>query len=67
MDMKLLLQSLKHMIIGQFLAWDYEVSKNDYNEAKNEHKDLLRPQRFGFVIKCLKEFDMANPKRNEAI
>jgi hypothetical protein len=35
--------------------------------VKNEHKDLLKPQRFGFVVKCLKEFDMANPKRNEAI
>ncbi len=34
---------------------------------KNEHKDLLRQQRFGFVAKCFKEFDMANAKKIEAI
>ncbi len=34
---------------------------------ENEHKDLLRHQRLGFVAQCLKEFDMANAKKIEAI
>jgi len=38
--------------------------KNAYNETKNEHKDLLRQQRLGFVAKCFKEFDMAKCKTN---
>jgi hypothetical protein len=37
--------------------------KNAYNEAENEHKDLLRQQRLGFVAKHFKEFDMANAKK----
>jgi hypothetical protein len=35
--------------------------------VENKHKDSLRQQRFGFVAKCLKEFDMANAKQIEAI
>jgi hypothetical protein len=34
---------------------------------ENEHKNLLRQQRFGFVAKRLKEFDMANVRQIEAI
>jgi hypothetical protein len=37
------------------------------NEAENEHKDLLKHQRLGFVVKGLKEFDMANARKIEAI
>jgi len=35
--------------------------------VENEHKNLLRQQRFGFVAKHLKEFDMANVRQIEAI
>jgi hypothetical protein len=38
-----------------------------FNEAENEHKDLLRQQRLGFVAKCLKEFNLANARKIEAI
>jgi hypothetical protein len=41
--------------------------KNAYNEAKNEHKDLLKQHKLGFVAKHFKEFDMANAKQIEAI
>jgi hypothetical protein len=34
---------------------------------ENEHKDLLRQQRFGFAAMHLKEFDMANAKKIKAI
>jgi hypothetical protein len=43
----------------KFLQW--------FNEKENNHKDLLKQQRFGFIVKCLKEFDMANAKKIEAI
>jgi hypothetical protein len=32
-----------------------------------KHKDLLRQQRLNFVAKCLKEFDMVNARKFEAI
>jgi hypothetical protein len=38
-----------------------------YSEAENEHKDLLKQQRLGFVAKRFKEFDMANVKKIEII
>ncbi len=34
---------------------------------ENEHNENLRHQRFNFVTKHLKEFDMANVKAIEAI
>ncbi len=46
---------------------EYQKHLQRFNEAENEHKDLLRQQRFGFVAKCLKEFDMANAKKIEVI
>ncbi len=33
----------------------------------NKHKDSLRQQRFGFVVKCFKEFNMANVRKIEAM
>jgi hypothetical protein len=35
--------------------------------VENEHKDNLKQQRFDFVTKYLKEFDMANARKIEAI
>jgi hypothetical protein len=46
---------------------EYQKCLQQFNEAKNEHKDLLKQQRFGFVAKCFKEFDMANAREIEAI
>jgi hypothetical protein len=46
---------------------EYQKRLQWFNEVENEHKDLLKQQRLGFVIKCLKEFDMANAKKIEAI
>jgi len=41
---------------------EYQKRLQRFNEAKNKHMDLLKQQRLGFVIMCLKEFDMANVK-----
>jgi len=46
---------------------EYQKYLQWYNEAKNKHKDLLRHQKLGFVVQCLKEFDMANVKKVEVI
>ncbi len=46
---------------------DYKKCLEQFNEAKNEYKDLLRQQRFSFVAKHLKEFDMANVRKIDAI
>jgi hypothetical protein len=46
---------------------EYQKCLQQFNEVENEHKDLLRNQRLGFVAKHLKEFDMANVKKIEAI
>jgi hypothetical protein len=46
---------------------EYKKCLQQFNEVKNEYKDLLRQQRFGFVAKHLKEFDMANARKNETI
>jgi len=45
----------------------YQKCLQWFNEAKNEHKDNLRQQRFSFVVKRLKEFDMANARKIEVI
>jgi hypothetical protein len=59
-DTRSLANSLHEFLEYQkFLQW--------FNEAKNEYKDLLRKQGFGFVVKCLKEFDMANVKKIKVI
>jgi len=57
-------QSLANFL-HEFL--EYQKCLQWFNEAKNEHKDLSRKQRLGFVVKCLKEFDVANAKKIEAI
>ncbi len=77
MEMMLLLGSLK-----QWTSWklvtrasanslheflEYQKCLQRFNEVENEHKDLLRQQRFTFVAKRLKEFDMANVRKIEAI
>jgi hypothetical protein len=36
-------------------------------KTENDHKDLLKQQRFGFIVKHFKEFDMANARKIEAI
>jgi hypothetical protein len=46
---------------------EYQKCLQQFKEARNEHKDLLRQQRLGFVVKHLKEFDLANARKNEAI
>ncbi len=46
---------------------EYQKCLQRFNEAENEQKDLLRQQRLGFVIKRLKEFDMANARKMKAI
>jgi hypothetical protein len=47
--------------------FEYKKCLQWFNEVENEHKDLLRQQRFDFVVKCFKEFDMVNAKKIEAI
>jgi hypothetical protein len=47
--------------VHEFL--EYQKCLQRFNEAENEHEDLLRKQRLGFVAKRLKEFDMANVKK----
>jgi hypothetical protein len=44
----------------------YQKCLQWFNEAENKHKDLLRQQRFGFVVKHFK-FDMVNERKIEAI
>ncbi len=46
---------------------DYQKHLQQFCEAKNEHKDNLKPQMLAFVAKCFKEFDMANVTKIEAI
>jgi hypothetical protein len=46
---------------------EYQKGLQWFNELENEHKDLLKQQRFGFVAKRFKEFDMANVKKFGAI
>ncbi len=38
-----------------------------FNEAENEHKDLLKQQRLDIVAKHFKEFNISNAKKKEAI
>jgi hypothetical protein len=45
----------------------YQKCLQWFNEAENEHKDLSKQQRFGFVVKHFKEFDMVNEKKIETI
>jgi hypothetical protein len=46
---------------------EYQKGLQWFNELENEHKDLLKQHRFGFVAKRFKEFDMANVKKIGAI
>jgi hypothetical protein len=46
---------------------EYQKCLQRFNGVENEHKDLLKQQRFGFVVKHLKEFDMTNVRKVEAI
>jgi len=46
---------------------EYQKCLQWFNEAEIEHKDLLRQQLLGFVVKCLKEFDLVNARKIEAI
>ncbi len=45
---------------------EYQKCIQQFNEVENKHKDLLKHQRFG-IAKHLKEFDMANARKIEAI
>jgi hypothetical protein len=53
-------QSLANFL-HEFL--EYKKCLQQFNDVENEHKDLLRQQRFGFVVMHLKEFDMASAKK----
>jgi hypothetical protein len=44
----------------------YQKCLQWFNELEKEHKDLLKQQRFGFVVKHFK-FDMVNERKIEAI
>jgi hypothetical protein len=57
-------QSLANSV-HEFL--EFQKCLEQFNEVENKHKDLLRQQRLGFVVKCLKEFDMANVRKTEVI
>ncbi len=57
-------QSLANSL-HEFLKYHKWLKK--FNETKNEHKDNLRHQRFSFVVKRVKEFDMANARKIEVI
>jgi hypothetical protein len=46
---------------------EYQKHLQQFNEAENGHKDLLKQQRFSFVAKHLKEFYLANARKIEAI
>jgi len=46
---------------------EYHKCLQWFNETKNDHMDLLRQQKFGFIVKCFKEFDVANVRKIEAI
>jgi hypothetical protein len=46
---------------------EYHKCLQWFNETENDHKDFLKQQRFGFIVKRLKEFDMANARKLEAI
>ncbi len=57
-------QSLANSL-HEFLV--YQKCLQQFNEGENEHKDNLKQQRFNFVVKCLKELDMANARKIEVI
>jgi hypothetical protein len=46
---------------------EYHKHLQQFNEAENKHKDLLKQQWFGFVAKHFKEFNMANARKIEVI
>jgi hypothetical protein len=53
-------QSLANSLL-KFL--EYQKCLQQFNDMENEHKDLLRQQRFGLVAMRLKECDMASAKK----